>query len=271
MNQPLLIILGIFVLISLLVWIGIKINPKPFAPYTDESQDLGTFPIPDNLPEPVDRFYRILYGEEIPVIQSFILTGRGHLRFQGVTLPARLRFTHEAGKGYRHYIETTLWGVPIMKVNEHFINQKSRLALPFGIVENEPQVDEAANLGLWSETMMFPGVFLSTEGVKWEPIDKSSAKLIVPFGEGEDEFRVFFDEESGLIDKMEAMRWKNAGDDEKTLWEAQAEEWGTVNGWKMPILFAAQWMDESSPWLVARIEDVVWNVDVSEYILNEGP
>jgi hypothetical protein len=94
-----------------------------------------------------------------------------------------LWFTHDAGKGYRHYIETTLWGVPVIKVNEHFINLKSRLALPFGVVENEPQVDEAANLGMWSETLMFPGVFLSTEGVRWEPIDATTAKLIVPFGE----------------------------------------------------------------------------------------
>jgi hypothetical protein len=39
----------------------------------------------------------------------------------------------------------------------------------------------------------------------------------------------------------------------------------------MPVLFAAQWMDESSPLLAARIEDVTWNVDVSEYIQQEGP
>ena len=271
MNRPLLIILGIFVFISLIIWIGTKISPKPFSSYREVSQDLGTIPIPNDLPHPVERFYRTLYGEEIPVIHSFILTGRGNLRFQGVTLPARLRFTHDAGKGYRHYIETTVWGVPLLKVNEHYIDQKSRLALPFGVVENEPQVDEAANLGMWSETLMFPGVYFSTEGVRWESIDEVTARLIVPFGEGEDEFKVFFNQESGLIEKMEAMRWKNAGDSEKTRWEAQAKEWGEVGGWKMPVLFAAQWMDESTPWLVARIEDVSWNVDVSEYIQKEGP
>jgi hypothetical protein len=158
-----------------------------------------------------------------------------------------------------------------MKIFEDFLNQKSRLALPFGVVENEPQVDEAANLGMWSETLMFPGVFLSAEGVRWEPIDATTAKLIVPFGEKEDEFTVYFNPQTGLIDKMAAMRWKEAGDSEKTLWEAQAIEWGEIKGWKMPVLFAAQWMDESSPWLVARIEDVAWNVDVSEYIHQEGP
>lgn len=271
MNKTLLILLGVIAFLILIVWIGTKINPKPFSPYSHNNQNSGSFPIPDDLPEPVDKFYKTLYGEDIPVIDSFILTGRGNLRFQGVRLPARLRFTHDAGKGYRHYIETTLWGVPVIKVNEHFLNQKSRLALPFGVVENEPQVDEAANLGMWSETLMFPGVFLSSEGVRWEHIDERTATLIVPFGEEKDEFTVYFNPQTGLIDKMAAMRWKNAGDSEKTLWEAQALEWGEIDGWKMPILFAAQWMDESTPWLVARIEDAAWNVDVSEYIQQEGP
>jgi hypothetical protein len=38
----------------------------------------------------------------------------------------------------------------------------------------------------------------------------------------------------------------------------------------MPTLFAAQWMDEGTPWLVAEIEDVTWNVDVSEYVRGQG-
>jgi hypothetical protein len=234
------------------------------------SQDLGSFKLPADLPSPVARFYRLIYGDALPVIKSFILTGRGHLRFKGVTLPTRLRFIHQAGKDYRHYIETTLWGFPILKVNEHFLNGHSRLALPFGVVENEPQVDQAANLGLWSETMMFPAVYLATTGVRWEPIDQTSARLIVPFKDAEDVFTVFFNHDTGLITKMEAMRWKEAGDEQKTPWQAQALAWGDVQGWQMPTLFAAQWMDEQTPWLVASIEDVTWNVDVSDLITAEG-
>ena len=270
MNKPLILVIGAVAGFSLLVWLGTKINPKPFEPFAEGSQELGTFPIPDDLPAPVEKFYRVVYGEEIPEIRSFILTGRGSLRFQGVTLPARLRFTHDAGTDYRHYIETTLWGVPILKVNEHFIDGKSRLELPFGVVEDEPQVDEAANLGLWSETMMFPGVYLTTQGVRWEAVDDDTARLVVPFEDIENTFTVQFNEESGLIEMMEVMRWKEAGDTEKVRWQAQALEWGEVNGFFMPTLFAAQWMDEASPWLLARIEDVTWNVDVSEYKLSRG-
>jgi hypothetical protein len=271
MNYTLINVLGILCLFSLLVWIGLRRKPRPFTPIVRESQDKGTFPLPDGLPDPVSRFYREIYGKNVPIIHSFVLTGRGQIRFKGIALPARLRFTHDAGKGYRHYIETTFWRKPVMKVNEHFLDGHSRLVLPFGVVENEPQVDEAANLGMWSETMMFPGVFLSTAGVSWEAIDKTLARLIVPFQDKQDTFKVSFNPTTGLIEKMEALRWKNAGDEQKVRWQAQVGEWGEVKGWKMPVLFAAQWMDEPSPWLTARIEDVLWNVDVSEYIQQVGP
>ena len=270
MPKSLLWIISIVVGLVLIFWLGTKINPRPFSVFPKESQDIRTFTLPEGLPEPVEKFYQEVYGAELPVIETFILTGRGKLRFQGISLPARLRFTHAAGKDYRHYIETTLWGIPILKVNEHYLDGKSRLALPFGVVENEPQVDQAANLGLWSETLMFPAVYLTTPGVRWEPINPNSAGLIVPFKDGEDRFTVYFDEQTGLIEKMEAMRWKEAGDATKTPWQAQALAWGEVKGWRMPILFAAQWMDEDTPWLVAQIEDVIWNVDVSNYIKSVG-
>ena len=271
MNTTQLIILGIFAVLSLLIWLGTKILPGPFSSYTEINPEINeTMPIPKNLPEPVDRFFRRIYGDNVPIIETFILTGRGRLRFKGVTLPTRLRFIHQAGQGYRHIIETTFWGVPFLRVNETFLNWRSRLALPFGVVEDELQVDEAANLGMWSETMMFPGVYLSTTGVRWEPISEHEARLIVPFKDKEDSFNVYFNADTGLIDRMEALRWKNAGDAEKIPWQAQAKEWGEVLGWKMPTLFAAQWMDEQTPWLTARIEDVAWNVDVSELIRSEG-
>ncbi len=274
MNTTLLIILGVVAGFSLLVWVGTKILPKPLSPAADESPEIDSIdnviPVPEGLPKPVDRFYRTVYGDRVPLIESFVITGRGNLRFKGVTLPARLRFIHEAGKGFRRYIETTFWGFPIMRVNEYFLDFRSRLALPFGVVEDEPQADEAANLGMWSETMMFPGVYLSTTGVSWEEVGEHTARLIVPFKDQENAFTVFFNEKSGLIDKMEALRWKNPGDPEKTRWQAQVKEWGNVLGWQMPILFAVQWMDEATPWLVARVEDVAWNVDISEQMTVEG-
>jgi len=69
-----------------------------------------------------------------------VVTGRARMRIMGVTFPARFRFTHVTGQGYRHYMETALFGLPLTRVNERYLEGTSRLELPFG-VEEGPRCD----------------------------------------------------------------------------------------------------------------------------------
>ena len=116
-------------------WLGLQVQPKSFAiPALSEPGDsslagesLETVAIRVDLPRPVDRFYRRIYGENVPVITSAIISGRGTLRLpsgKGITFPGRFRFTHRAGQDYHHYIEATLFGQPLMKVNERYLMGK---------------------------------------------------------------------------------------------------------------------------------------------------
>lgn len=252
-------------------WIGLQIRPQPFAPYPEETPALEMVPLPEDLPDPVARFYRVTAGERLPVITSAVITMRGTLRFAGVTFPARLRFTHDAGQGYRHYIEATLFGLPLMKVNERYVDGRARMELPVGVVENEPKVDMAANLGLWGESIWLSPLFVTDPRVRWEAVDETTARLIVPFEDGEDAFTVAFDQETGLIDWMEAMRYREADDEEKIPWHLEAETWKAFHGLLAPGRASVTWADEGTPWLVLDVEDVVYNVDVSEYIRSRGP
>jgi len=59
----------------------------------------------------------------------------------GLTFPGRFRFTHKAGQDYRHYIEATIFGIPILKVNESNLDSCSRLELPFGVTDGEPKIN----------------------------------------------------------------------------------------------------------------------------------
>ena len=132
------IIVGILVTLialSVIGWLGLKIKPRPFALYPGQTPELETIPWPDDLLAPVEQFYRTLYGDQIPVIESAAISGRARLRLFGITFPGRFRFTHLAGQDYRHYIEATIFGLPITKVNEYYLDGKSRLELPFGVIE----------------------------------------------------------------------------------------------------------------------------------------
>lgn len=230
-------------------------------------------PVPDGLPEPVDRFYRTVYGDEMPVIKSAVFTGKAKVRpFGPITFPARFRFTHIAGQSYRHYIEATFFGIPLFKVNEGYVDGISWYEIPMaGSLENDPKVNQGANLGMWAETLWMPSVFLTNPRARWEPVDEVTAVLVVPFGKTEqDRFVVRFDPDTGLVTYMESMRYHGAESTQKTLWLNESREWGTKDGKLYLKTGAAIWMDDGKPWAIFTVEDVVYNVDLSEYILAKG-
>ncbi len=79
-----------------------------------------------------------------------------------------------------------------------------------------------------------------------------------------------FNPTSNLIDWFESMRYHNNASAAKTLWLNQSLEWGTLNGQMTSITGAAIWMDDGKPWAVFTVEDIVFNVDVQEYVRARG-
>jgi hypothetical protein len=270
MKRILFVMAGVVTVLPIAGWLGLRVEPAPFAPYPERTPDLDTVPLPDGLPAPVERFYRTVYGERVPVIESAVFGGPASIRQFGIPFNGRYRFVHEAGQGYRHYIEVTLFGMPPMKINEWYLDGDARLELPVGVVENEPKVDQAANLGLWGEALAYPAIYITDPRVRWEAVDELTARLIVPFGDGEESVTVSFDPDTGLIRTMEAMRWKKPEDTAKTPWRGEVRNWQRVDGQWSAGTLAVTWLDDGTPWAVFTIDDLVHNVDVSTYIRKRG-
>jgi hypothetical protein len=253
-------------------WLGILIPPRPFPAPGAMRTTPKTMPLPTGLPPPVERFYRTVYGERVPVIDSAIVSGRARLRPVGrIMLPARFRFLYEAGRGYRHHIEVTLFGIPVMTVDERFVDGRGVMSLPFG-VEQGDAIDQAANLGLWAETIWFPSVYLTDPRVRWEPVDAHTAVLITPAaGSASERIIVRFDEQTGLIVWFESMRHRGAASASKMLWLNRIAAWRERDGRPFAATGEAIWMDDGKPWAIFDVEDIVYNADVTQRLRGRGP
>lgn len=252
-------------------WLGLQVRPAPFAPVAGPVVPAETIAMPTGLPAPLARYLRATFGDRVPLVHSATISGRGHLRFIGITFPARLRFDHRAGQSYQHAIDATWFGLPLLRVHESYHEGRARLELPVGIVENEPKVDQGANLALWGEELFWmPSVLVTDQRVHWEGIDAASARLIVPFGAEEEQFTVRFDAATGLLRQAEALRYKNPTDSAKTPWRIDILGWQTFQGVKLPAHAAITWEDEASPWLVLEVEDVAANTTLMPTTLAAG-
>jgi hypothetical protein len=272
MKIAFIVALVVVVLVGLF-WLGLRIPPAPFAPFPGGATVLETVPLPEGLPAPVERYYRELYGDEVPVISSAVISGRGRMRPAGpFYLPVRFRFTHIAGQGYRHYIEATLFGLPVLKINERYLDGAGLMEIPIAGSSEGPKINQGGNLGLWSENIYMPSVYLTDPRVRWEAVDEETALLVVPFGEEEQQFVVRFDPESGRIRHFEAMRYAGEEAAEKTLWIPTIIPGETIEAGGAALDAAAEliWLAQGYPWAIITVEEIVYNAGVEEYIRGRG-
>jgi hypothetical protein len=223
-------------------------------------------PLPAGLPVPVERFYRTVYGTHVPIIETVVLTGRGVIRpFMNIPIPARFMMTQNAGKDYRHYFEATFFGKPFLKVNEGYLDGQSFFESPMGTYYDDPNTNQGANLAVWAEGAWFSSIWITDPRVQWAPVDENTALLYVPFEEGQETFIMRFNPQSGLLDMMEAMRYRNPADKHKILWITTSTK--TKKGSNVALIM---WLDDGRPWAALTLDNISFNVDISQYIQQRG-
>jgi hypothetical protein len=141
-----------------------------------------------------------------------------------------------------------------------------------GNIYDDPSTNQAANLAVWAEADWFPSIWVTDPRVRWEAVDENTALMYVPFEGKEESFVMRFNPETGLLDSMEAMRFRDSGAQaKKILWITRKVEGKKIEGTKLDAVGTATWLDQGIPWATFTLEEVKYNVDVSEYIRQKGP
>ena len=271
----LIIVGGILLTAGFLGWLGLQIQPQSFPLYLENTPPspaitppLEAISLSTGLPAPVERFYRTMYGEEVPVIETVVIQGRGVIKpLMNIPIPARFVFVHNAGKDYRHYFEATLFGIPLLKVNEGYIDGASFFESPMGSYYDEANANQGANLAVWAEAIWFPSLWVTDLRARWEPVDEYTALLYVPYEKGEENFLVRFNPRTGLIDMLESMRYREIGEGkDKILWIVRNEAGQPTAGNNISPVGSVMWLDQGKPWAYFNLEELIFNVDVSAYI-----
>jgi hypothetical protein len=226
---------------------GLKVRPPRLPPAPGPRAAPSTVPLPAGLPAPVERYVRGRFGEEVPLVETVVVTGHGTVRLTrplDIPLPVRFRFTHVAGHSYRHYIEVTFFGIPVGRVNEWFVDGTGRAEVFGRVQDGNRKWDQGANLGLWIEALAwFPSILVTDPRLRWEAVDDETAVVVVPFGRDEERILVRFDPADGDIAYWEMMRYANGTGDKKLY----------VNG---------VWFDDGRPWASFQVDDIALNVPV---------
>ena len=266
-------IFGVLTALVFVGWLGFRVQPAGFAALRYSGGEPGTTAIPAGLPAPVERFLRATYGgDQIPVLTTVVLSGRAEMRpFGSLCLPARFRFVHNVGQDYRHYFEVTWFGIPILKVDEGYVDGVSFFDAPVvGSEADHPKLRQGANLALWTDAMMVPAVLVLDPRVSWEAVDDDTAVLRVPFEKGQESVLVRFDPDTGLATTMEVMRYRGTSDAKKTLWIPSSDEYAVLGGVTMSVKGSATWFDQKYAWATFRVEDVAINADLGDYLHVRG-
>jgi hypothetical protein len=182
---------------------------------------------------------------------------RGFLR-----LPVTFWSEHRVGHSGLQLLAVTWFGIPVMRGRDIYMDGHGEMVIA-GRRAAGPEIDQGENLFVWSELVLAPSILVTCPGVRWEPVDDTNARLVVPFGDDEDDIVFSFDPSTALLRRARAMRYKTPGSP-KVGWQVEYLDWRQYTNGIFPSRLTVTWEDEQDPWFVLDVDGVAFNVPVTQ-------
>jgi len=267
-----LTVIGGLIAIAAVGGLGFAVRPRPPAPPPGPARDSGEVDLPLRLPTPVARFYQALgvHAARTRRVDTFSLWGRARMNRDPLPrLPVTFYSEHRVGWSGRQLLAVTWYGLPVLRGVDTYVAGRGEMRIGRSRIAG-PEIDQGENLFLWAELVLVPSVLATRPGVSWEAVSDRSARLRVPFGDGEDEMIFRFDPDTGLLVEGRAMRYQGVGT-AKVGWRIGYERWTRFEDGLFPGRITVTWEDRGRPWFVLDIDGVAVNAPVSAQLTAGTP
>lgn len=253
-------------------WAGLR-TPVPPLPLAVGARSTEKVPVPPDLPAPVARYFAITAGESVPLARSPRVTGTVRMRVPGLPLPlwmnGRWNATYEPGKAFTRIMELGFFGNIVLRGVDEYRDGIGSVTVG-DKRDAGPNCDQAADLVMWAESVWMPSILFTTPGVRWQAVDDSKARMLVPFGPREHELTWHFDPTTGLLAQISSFRYKTTTDAWRTPWHVDIEQYNVFEKITVPSSLSITWEDDGHPWAVFNVLDLTFEAADSPTQLNDA-
>lgn len=238
---------------------------RPATPRTYDMAELA------DLPEPVQRYFRAVLEEGQPIVSALTLEQAGTFNMS------------ETGENWRPFHATQRvitrrpgfdWEARIAMmpgvaawVRDAYVAGEGILhASLFGLVSlvelrGSHEMAEGELVRFLAEAPWYPTALLPSQGVRWFPIDSSSARAILADGVATADLTVRFGAD-GLIESVHAAERARtvAGETVRTPWEGRWSRYEERGGMRIPLEGEAAWIHLGGrrPYWRGRLTGIVY-------------
>jgi len=212
--------------------------------------DLVDLEQPDRLPSPLRRYFRFSLVNRNTYIRSASLMFSGLCR----TGPNRPWLPLDGQQvlcavppGFVRSTSKTIAPAVWVKNRERYLDRRgSSIAKIFSVVDVVDDVggplDQSELLWFLSEAVWIPTVLLPGKNVRWEPIDESSARVVITDGDNQAAAQVSFADDGSIFQITTSGRYRKVdGEYRRTGWSGIYRNYQTIDGVRVPTEMEAIW------------------------------
>lgn len=192
-----------------------------------------------NLPDPVQRYFKLVLPEGQPYISYIRLKHDGQFKIG----PDKKWTNIEGVQYFTTQSPGFIWkgSTNMFTARDMFLSGKGSLTVSlfsvFKIVDAKGEKYDDGELLRWlAESVWFPTNFLPSDNLRWSAVNSDQAELIFTFDKKELNYLVTFNQ-NGEIVSFQTKRYMN--EDSLEIWEGKVSSYKRINGMLIPTMIEA--------------------------------